>query len=154
MKAQACLDACRESATGLLINFGGSNLDWSLLVHLYLHQVQAEPAQVLFARKESRMNKDKVNEMPNYDELFKKFCLKQNPDEKVSGQAAFFILKFVEFLKEHGGESPADNSPEVEQPVFMQDFAPGANIEYGVRKKRRFRLERRMAKHERTSWPA
>ncbi len=42
-RAQACLDAYREKASGLLINFCGEKLLWSLLIHLYLHQVQAEP---------------------------------------------------------------------------------------------------------------
>jgi len=32
-EAQACLDAYRENANGLLINFGGEKLLWSLLVH-------------------------------------------------------------------------------------------------------------------------
>jgi hypothetical protein len=30
-RAQACLDAYRENASGLLVNFGGERLSWSLL---------------------------------------------------------------------------------------------------------------------------
>lgn len=42
--------------------------------------------------------------MPNYDELFKQYCLKQNSEETVSGVCAMFILGFIDFLKEKAVE--------------------------------------------------
>lgn len=43
----------------------------------------------------------------NYDEIFKEYCQKQNPNETISGGCAVFVLGFVDFLKqkavEHAG---------------------------------------------------
>lgn len=40
----------------------------------------------------------------NYDEIFKEYCQKQNPNETISGGCAVFVLGFVDFLKQKAVE--------------------------------------------------
>ena len=48
----------------------------------------------------------------DFDKLFKEYCLKQNPNETVSGGCAVFVLGFVDFLKEQAVEHSVQRTVE------------------------------------------